>query len=665
MGNFKRLANQVDELVKIEEPLIQDEINLRNDDYNKMPSDKFNAKHRQLLSPESYKTVNFELNGVTHTIQLNHCTNPFCRWFGEDQEELRKLAIRGRKRYKYKLTGSPENENERTIVCNEDPYTKGAAGGCSTNPISTWGVAEEIKRLVTLNSVVDLNPQYQFHKDDCDEYGAMPFEQPKCFYNYGKSKTNSIRYRCKNCGKTTNVLPLKEKAFSYHQQRGDILPRLATMLINRVAVRRACEMLGIGPQTYYNKLKYIYMRCLEFLERHEKNALATKTFKMLWVNSDIFMYYLNNSRHKFAGDSKKVRKEDFRKMQTRIIVSGDNYSRYIFRADVAYDWEITQELLESDTFKFKCDHMERSERKNARLEHSYVPQPPSTYDQSDPIGFSNVQKDYDVEKREFETRLDYVKGLHVSTNYTAVAHFWLLRQLLNVKDWYFVTDDDGSLKNSIFRVFKKEISDGYANYFLCKTGKNKSLSQATKEHSAAEKNLNDWRDLNGRPNASDYEVALTMLTEKLKSVKLFDIVQDGSGYKRTVRLDNFVTHPLASQDIGYRELGVLTDLSGLNNAELSRLLMQVNNRPTDTFMQQIRRRISLLERPLVTARADKKSYIYANYSPQYAQYLVTILRVYYNFCDGKKDKEGKLLTPAMRLGIADKVYDWNDILYLK
>ena len=90
-------------------------------------------------------------------------------------------------------------------------------------------------------------------------------------------------------------------------------------------------------------------------------------------------------------------------------------------------------------------------------------------------------------------------------------------------------------------------------------------------------------------------------------------------------------------------------MSGLNNAELAKLIMQVNNRPTDTFMQQIRRRMSLLERPLVTARADKKSYIYANYNPQYAQYHVTILRTYCNFCDGKKDKDGKLVTPAMKL----------------
>ena len=216
MGRFKRLATKEDELVIIKEPLTQDEIALRAEDYDKIPSDKFNTKHRVLLAIEKYKPVSFEFNGVTHTIQLNHCTNPFCRWYGEDQQELKKIAITGRKHYRYRLSGSPENEQDRRILCNEDPNTPGAVGGCKTRLISTWSAVEEIKRLVTINSVVDLEPTYVFHKDECSDYGVTPFENPKCFYNYGTSKTNSDRYKCKQCGKLTNVLPRKEQAFSYH-----------------------------------------------------------------------------------------------------------------------------------------------------------------------------------------------------------------------------------------------------------------------------------------------------------------------------------------------------------------------------------------------------------------------------------------------------------------
>jgi len=116
MGHFKRLASKEDELVKIQEPLPQDEIDLRAEDYDKMPSDKFNAKHRVFLALKKYNPINFGFNGVTQTLQLNHCTDSFCRWYGEDQQELKQLGVRGRKRYIYKFEGSPEVKNINSDV---------------------------------------------------------------------------------------------------------------------------------------------------------------------------------------------------------------------------------------------------------------------------------------------------------------------------------------------------------------------------------------------------------------------------------------------------------------------------------------------------------------------------------------------------------------------
>jgi hypothetical protein len=97
---------------------------------------------------------------------------------------------------------------------------------------------------------------------------------------------------------------------------------------------------------------------------------------------------------------------------------------------------------------------------------------------------------------------------------------------------------------------------------------------------------------------------------------------------------------------------------------VARMLLNVNDHSTNSFIQLVRRRISLLERPLTTARGDKKSYIYANFNPKYAQYMVTILRTYYNFCRPMK-MGSKKLTPAQRLGITDKEFDLNDIIYFK
>src|SRR5690625_930502 len=123
-----------------------------------------------------------------------------------------------------------------------------------------------------------------------------------------------------------------------------------------------------------------------------------------------------------------------------------------------------------------------------------------------------------------------------------------------------------------------------------------------------------------------------------------------------------IQHPLATIDKGYYHVDCKTNVSGHEPGELADLLMNVNDKASNEFMQQIRRRLSFLERPLVTARATGgRSYIYANFNPKYAQYAITILRTYYNFCVPWRRKRN--ITPAQRLGIADRQYSWQDIIY--
>ena len=68
----------------------------------------------------------------------------------------------------------------------------------------------------------------------------------------------------------------------------------------------------------------------------------------------------------------------------------------------------------------------------------------------------------------------------------------------------------------------------------------------------------------------------------------------------------------------------------------------------------------------MAAKGKEKSYIYANFNPKYAQYGLTILRTYFNFCLPYKSMNGKKLIPAQRLGIiTEKVFDIKDIIYLR
>ena len=40
---------------------------------------------------------------------------------------------------------------------------------CTVTPLSNWSVVEEIKRLIEINSIQDVEPDYQFHKEGCSE----------------------------------------------------------------------------------------------------------------------------------------------------------------------------------------------------------------------------------------------------------------------------------------------------------------------------------------------------------------------------------------------------------------------------------------------------------------------------------------------------------------
>lgn len=142
------------------------------------------------------------------------------------------------------------------------------------------------------------------------------------------------------------------------------------------------------------------------------------------------------------------------------------------------------------------------------------------------------------------------------------------------------------------------------------------------------------------------------------------ITETINGKDYVVGTNGSIPHPFPYKDEGYRYINCVTDLYSLNCYELAEIMYRVNLRSINTFFNQIRRKVSILERQLSGGRVEGKSYIYANFNPKYAQYMITILRTYLNFCEPYKYK-GEEITPAMRLGISKKKYNIEDILYLK
>ncbi|WP_449536411.1 insertion element protein [Ferdinandcohnia sp. Marseille-Q9671] len=643
MTKIKRLATATDLICRIDPNITSIEMKQREADYYTL-SDK---KMKTTYINYAFRPVHLQWKGKTYEIQLNYCSDPFCKNFHQPQISYSVGKIK-----RYKMSGK---EDSRVINCVPDPTDiKGIPTlGCYTKTFSNWSLATEIERLIRINSIVPLEPDYEFHKESCLNNETY-FDNPKAFYKRGKASSNAQVVQCKSCGKYTNLLPNKSQSTTYAQKRNDILPSFAEHLINRVPVSSTCKILKIGRSTYYSKLEWLYRCCLEFLETHETKQFSKMTFPRIWLNTDMMMYHLNNVRKKGQPRTKGTVSE--KQLPTQIVVSTDSKTRYVFRADVAYDWEIDFKQLEQDTETYKDDHLPVELRKNAKYtKYSYYPMEPTPND-------TQSQNEYYLEMKELELRGKYVDGLHINHTYTAMAQMFLIKEMVKTDKWRVVSDDDMVLKSAIKKAFSKEIEQGKLHHFVNTFDKTLSREASFQEFIDSNKYLRNWAEDNFLSEQSDYEVAVEYLKRRLAVHKFYEtrVAPDGTHY--TAHKSNKIEHPIAMADRGSRYIDVLTDTSKLSNEHLARLIVRANDNAVNAFLQEIRRSLSILERPLVTSRGDGKSYIYSNFNPKYAQMAITILRTYYNFCQPFK-AYGEELTPAQRLGIAEKVYSWRDIIY--
>lgn len=427
---------------------------------------------------------------------------------------------------------------------------------------------------------------------------------------------------------------------------------LAKLLVSRTPVKRCCEILEISPKTYYHKLELLYIKCLEFLEKHETHALKTQVFDEVWLNTDKMHYYLNNIRRKGKASASYL-DVDESKFTTYLVTTADVFSKYVFRSDIAYDYMVELKDIENDTKAYYDDHLYAFACKNHRLRFSYAPQPPTHND-------TQTYAEYEADSSRFLKREDYIEGMHVNSTYTTIAHCLLIKQLLGASKYVFISDDDSSIETSILRVFKDEISHKKGDYFICKLDKSLDNRERYAHFIESKREVAAYRKQN--PNMSFKEAQIALMVEALEGHVFHEPIEKyGQIYNK--RSKNFIEHPLPSINEGVRYLDCLTPIDHLSTIKLASMLVNVNNHAVDTFYNQVRRRISILERPLVTATNAGKSYIYSNYNPMYAQYAVTILRAFYNFCWTIRSFDGKDQTPAQRLGIANKVYSYEDIIY--
>jgi hypothetical protein len=126
--------------------------------------------------------------------------------------------------------------------------------------------------------------------------------------------------------------------------------------------------------------------------------------------------------------------------------------------------------------------------------------------------------------------------------------------------------------------------------------------------------------------------------------------------------DRWVEHPFPNMGEPEKAMCYLTDIQGYDEDHLAWLYNKASLHAIDRFFMQVRRRLSLLERPISSsANLGRRWFGYGPYKPVMVGKLLDIIRVFYNFVEVGRNKQ----TPAMRLGLAKGKITVENIIYYR
>lgn len=199
------------------------------------------------------------------SIQANGCKNVRCDNFGIPPKPGPVLTGRGNASsdgYAIVNTGSS------TLACRRC--------GKSSTLKSNKGIHEEQQRLAQGS----LTPPQTL---------ACP--APACgsadLRKFGKTRSGSARYQCKECRKTFAVG--KPTRFQKMPHKNETVFGL---IVNRMPIRRMCEVAEMSPTSLYGKIDFIYEQCLKFAADRERR-LCDMEFGSRYLCTDRQDYMVN------------------------------------------------------------------------------------------------------------------------------------------------------------------------------------------------------------------------------------------------------------------------------------------------------------------------------------------------------------------------------------
>lgn len=578
-------------------------------------------------------------DGGKRLIQVNFCKNPRCANFGVPAalpRHARRAAAVGAPGSAYTIAGAGKGlPLLHCRLCSEMPPMK-----------SNLGIVEELLRL---SLYLRTAPEAGCRNEACANF-SRPASDSGAYQRFGLTDRGSPRFRCRICKKTFSlpVTPVLRQRLP-HKNR-----MILTLLMNKSPLARICEVADVSMQTVYDKLDFFQRQLTTFAARHERALLDGFARDRLYVAVDRQEYIVNWSRRK-----------DKRNVVLQALGSAELETGYVFGMHLNFDGSLDPTVVGAEAAAAGDFGVALPFRRHARLwldpdyaaaqaeslkrlsRRSAMPAPGLAADIEETYDGSEVRSDIESAELVTSSRQFPNAGMQVRGEYTLYAHFFLLRELFKgVEKVRFYLDQEAGIRAACLAAFEDEIRQRRCDAFYVRIAKELTVDEKRRLVKESRERFDDVAG--ARPELSHGEVAVLLMQDEMARAATIGKWKD-----------RWLAHPVPNGSEAQKALCYLTDFEDYDENHLANLYLKGSLHAVDRFFMQVRRRLSLLERPIGTAsKAGRTWYGYGAYRPAHIEKILAVFRVYYNYV--LKGKDGK--TPAMRLGLATHVVKLDELL---
>lgn len=592
-------------------------------------------------------------DGSLREVQVNFCKNPACANFGVPaslKKHARRSSAGAATGSEYTISGAGAGlPLLKCRLCGEHLPMK-----------SNQGIVEEIDRL---NRFLLEPAEPTCPNVECVNH-TVPVSMGKShYYSKGKTDRGSQRYECRTCGKSFST-PCSPILRQRQPHKNNTLFKL---LMGKMPLARICDALDIQFKTLYERIDFFHKQCQAFAARHERKLLRGMPIRRLYIAVDRQVYAVNWTRRK-----------DKRNVVLQAIGSADLNTGYVFGMHLNFDGGLESDEIEADAIAAGDYSEQYPFRKHARLwlEGDYTKavletasrlskklKANATIGDDIAAAYSEAEARTDVEAPELITGVSKfpTKGMQVRTEYTLYAHFYWLRQLFRGVDKVrFYLDQESGIRAACLSAFEQEIRENRCEAFYVRLAKEITVDEKRKIIAASRSAFEEAKE--SHPELSEDEVKVLLMRDEINRAATIGKWSD-----------RWVAHPFPNSSEPNKAICWITSRQWREGFDLeptqeefdnhmARLHLKASLHAIDRFFMQIRRRLSLLERPIGTSsKAGRTWYGYSAYNPENIVRLLDIFRVYYNYC--LPDKNGK--TAAMRIGLTERQLEPKDIIQFR